>query len=454
MAWLILGTAALRVAFAAATGLGIDESYMVVAGRGPLQLGYFDHPLLSWWMARLVADATGSEAAVLVRLPFIAIFAVSTWMMSKLAPTPQAGLWAAVAFNLAPVFGVTAAAWVLPDGPLICALLGMALCLMRALPSRVWHWWIGAGLCAGLAMLSKYTAVLSIAGFGIYLLTDRTHRKWLLRPQPYAAAVIAAIVFLPAVIWNQQNNWASIAFQGGRASATRIQPLGPIVTLAGEALFLLPWIWAGLMLALWRGLQGEWRAKLLCWIALPPIVLFAVVSLWSRQVLFHWAAPGYLMLFPLLGSWLAERQWAPRAALATAALVATVLIATAGEISFGWLPNNPLLQARTWSELRPALLKYNLPIAAASWSDTGKVGIGLGPNIPVFCLNVDARQFRFTTPPPTSGDLVIVAPRQTLAQMQTYYAANFAAIEALPPVRVGNSEIAVFKGRGLIAWPR
>jgi hypothetical protein len=47
---LILATAALRLAFGWALGLGIDESYMVASGR-ELQFGYFDHPPLAWWLA-------------------------------------------------------------------------------------------------------------------------------------------------------------------------------------------------------------------------------------------------------------------------------------------------------------------------------------------------------------------------------------------------------------------
>ncbi len=74
-----------------------------------------------------------------------------------------AGLWAAVTLNLSPVFGVTTGSWVLPDGPLDCALLGGAICLVHALPARgriAAAWWGGAGLCAGLALFSKYSAVL------------------------------------------------------------------------------------------------------------------------------------------------------------------------------------------------------------------------------------------------------------------------------------------------------
>ena len=309
---LILATALLRLLGAAGLGLGIDESYMVASGR-TLHVGYFDHPPLAWWLSRGAALLLGSEQPVVVRLPFVALFTLSTflvWRLGTLANSPAAGLWAAVALNLSPVLGITTASWVLPDGPLDCALLGAGCCLMRALPEpRGWSWWLGAGACAGLALLSKYSAVLTLAGAALYLLTSPLHRRWLARPQPWAAAAVAAALFAPVLAWNASHGWISFAFQGGRAMAHKLNPAGPLLVLAGGALFLLPWIWAGLMAALLRGLRAgplAWRSWLLCWLALPPIVLFAVVALWSRQVLFHWAVPGYLFLFPLLGTALAR----------------------------------------------------------------------------------------------------------------------------------------------------
>lgn len=457
--WLILAGTLARILFGWGIGLGVDESYMVVAGRGPLRLGYFDHPLLSWWMSNLAARLAGTEAAVIVRLPFVALFAVSTWLMFRVGVEiagPRCGLWAAIAFNLAPVMGITSGGWVLPDGPLVAALLGAVFCALRALPGRGFGWWLGFGVCAGLAMLSKYTAVLPLAGFAAFLVADRSYRMWLARPQPYAALALALLVFSPVVIWNAGNGWASLAFQGGRASASQLNLLGPVVTLAGEAVFLLPWIWAGLMLVLWRGLRAsDARVRLLCWMAMPAIVLFAVVSLWSRQVLFHWATPGYLMLFPLLGAFLADRPWAPLVARATAALLAVAMLLVVSEIRLPWapLPAEATLSIRDWSALRPAVLATGLPVAAVSWSDAGKAGIGLGPDFSIFCLNVDAREFRFSTHPPVAGDVVIVAPRRTLASMRQTYIGAFRSIEALPPVRVGGVDIPLFVGRGLKRWP-
>src|SRR6266581_314769 len=79
---LIAATLILRLLFAAALGLGIDERYMVAAGRR-LQLSYFDHPPIAWWVAWGIAHLTGSESAIVVRLPFIALFALTTLLMYR-----------------------------------------------------------------------------------------------------------------------------------------------------------------------------------------------------------------------------------------------------------------------------------------------------------------------------------------------------------------------------------
>src|SRR5690349_11895451 len=268
---------------------------MVASGR-VLSLGYFDHPPIAWWLSWGASHLFGSEAAALVRLPFIALFAVSTWLMYRLGCAiagAQAGLWAAVLLNISPVFGVTTGTWVLPDGPLDCALLGMALCLVNALERGTLGWRLGAGLCAGAALLSKYSAVLTMLGALLYLLTSRQHRQLLATIKPWLAALVAAAMFAPVLAWNAHHGWTSFAFQAGRAEGWQLHPFAPLVTLAGEALFVLPWIWlpmmAAFIMAMRRG-SDDWRSCLLCWLALPALVAFALVSLWSSQrVLFHWA---------------------------------------------------------------------------------------------------------------------------------------------------------------------
>src|SRR5260370_4086247 len=298
--WTFLG----RLALASALGLGVDESYMVAAGR-KLQISYFDHPPIAWWMAWATGHLAGTESPVVVRLPFIALFAVTTFLMYRLTSAlfgPEAGLWAAVVLNLAPVFGISSASWVLPDGPLLAALLGPAVCLVAALPSEgrtAWGWWLGTGMCAGLALCSKYSAVLTIGGAAGFLLTEPVSRRWLKQPHPYAAGLIALAVFVPVLIWNAENGWVSFLFQAGRAEGG-FHPFGPVAMLAGAAAFLLPWIWGPLVvcgfLALPRGPSHSERSLPVC-LPAPPLIVFAAASP-RDNVLFHWAAQGYVMLMP------------------------------------------------------------------------------------------------------------------------------------------------------------
>ncbi|MBN9510908.1 MAG: glycosyltransferase family 39 protein [Alphaproteobacteria bacterium] len=454
VAALIVTATIVRLLMAAALGLGIDESYMVAAGR-QVQWGYFDHPPLAWWLATGAARLFSSEAPVVVRLPFIALFAVSTWLTFRLGATlfgPRAGAWAALALNLAPVFGVTSGGWVLPDGPLDCALLAAAACLVHALPAErhAWHWWLGAGVAAGLALLSKYTAALVLAGAFLYLLTAPAHRPWLRRSHPYVAALLALALFVPVVAWNAMHGWASLGFQGGRATAERLYPAGPLIVLGGEALYLLPWLWLAMMMALVQALRAgpaDWRRWLPACLGLPPIVLFALVGLWTRHVMFHWAAPGYLMLFPLLGA--ALERWAARwprmvrgTAWATAGLLCAGLALVAGEVRWGWPPlptarvhpgADPALDAVDWTALRAALAdRPGAVVGAMNWREAGKIDYALGGTVPVICLNADRRQYAFVPQNlPPAGDMVIVATKPvTRARL----AGQGYAVEALSPL--------------------
>ncbi len=466
---LITGTAVLRLGFGWALGLGVDESYMVASGRD-LALGYFDHPPAAWWLSRGAALLSGSEAPVVVRLPFIALFALATWLMYRLG-----GVWAAVLLNLSPVFSVTTGTWVLPDGPLDCALLGAALCLMRALERGTLGWWLGAGACAGAALLAKYSAMLTIAGAVLFLLSSRTHRPWLATPKPWLAAAVALLAFAPVVAWNASHGWVSFAFQGGRATGLHLRPFAPLATLAGEALFVLPWIWLPMMAVFVAGLRrgpAAWRSWLLCCLAAPPIVVFAAISAWSSQrVLFHWAAPGYLMLFPLLAEAVAQRLDRPlvrRTLAGTAAFVVLTVAVVATQVRLDWLHpviaqvarKDPDIDAVDWTSLREDLkLAPGTIVGVPNWRDAGKVAYALGPATTVLCLSRDARQFGIAWPPAryVGADLLIVAPEHG-DRVAAELAPMFERIERLADVPVRHAgrtllTVAVFRAQGLRAWP-
>src|SRR5262249_53736823 len=151
------------------------------------------------------------------------------------------------------------------------------------------------------------------------------------RPHPYVAAIAALLVFSPVLIWNAQHGWISFQFQGGRA-AGHFYPFGPLAALGGAALYLLPWIWLPLVLCgidTLRRRPSDQILWLLVCLVVPPIVFFTAISLWSH-ILYHWAAPGYLMLIPLLGNEIVRRWPASRATRrAVSATGAVVVLGTA-----------------------------------------------------------------------------------------------------------------------------
>ena len=464
----IIATATiLRIIATTLFGLGVDESYMVAAGR-ELHVSYFDHPPLSWWLAWGAAHLFGSDAPVVVRLPFIALFAASSWLMHRLATmqfSRQAGVWATLAFNIAPVFGFTSASWVLPDGPLITALLGCMICLARATGpdrDRAWLWWLGAGLCGGLALLSKYTAILVLFGAALAVLTHPAQRRcWLRRPEPWLAVAVAAALFSPVIWWNAGHHWCSFAFQGGRAAGSKWHPFEPAIILGGEAVFVLPWIWLQLMTSLvaaWRRGPAHWPEWMLACSGTPPIVLFALVGVWSRgHVLFHWAAPGYLMLFPLLGAALARRAQTDgralrRIAAASVCLVASGVAIAGSQVRWNWLPlagdslasgADPALAAVDWTSIVPQMrargwLGPGKPVVAAwRWHDAGKMGYALGDRATVICLGADAREFGIAYPAAgyRGGSVLVVYPGTKPAPMSSLRM-MFHRIESLPTLTV------------------
>ncbi len=480
---LIAATAIVRIVFAASLGLGIDESYTVATGRHP-QLSYFDHPPLAWWLAWGSARLFGTEAALAVRLPFIVLFAVTTWLMFALAKLlfgERAGVWAAATLNLAPVLAWTSGTWVLPDGPLNMALLAGAYCVASAVfgeRSAAPLWWLAAGACAGLALLSKLHGVFLLAGVGLFLVASRQHRHWLLNPWPYAGCALAVAMFLPVIIWNAQHDWVSFAFQAGRARVQEIRPWAPLSVLAGQAAYLLPWLWLPLVIALGTALRrgpADDRRWLLACLAIGPIILFTLVAWSGSRVFPHWAMPGYLMLFPLLGASITRALEAAHRLvkywlIATTASLALIVSAVVALAHLPWPPDavrgyqalkNPLEEAIDWTDLATALKARGLMgsprlfIVATRWHEAGKIDYALRGKIPVTCLCKDPRGYGVLARPAAdaNANALIIGRGLPPDLVQRMYGNHFEGIEMLASVTIKHAgtpafELSVYRVRG------
>jgi 4-amino-4-deoxy-L-arabinose transferase-like glycosyltransferase len=164
----------------------------------------------------------------------------------------------------------------------------MVWALIRLNESDDPRWWLAAGVFAGLALLSKFTAVMLIPAVAAFMLVPDWRRRWLLSPYPWLAALIAVILFLPALIWNAQHDWASFRFQFVRAIATHelsFRTVGDFIGLqfALVGIILLPVVLSGVALTAWRGYRrGDAVAILLSTSVIVPFGYFFWKSLTLR----------------------------------------------------------------------------------------------------------------------------------------------------------------------------
>jgi 4-amino-4-deoxy-L-arabinose transferase-like glycosyltransferase len=463
---LIAGATILRLILAGATGLGVDESYMASNAR-VLSLSYFDHPPLHVWLTGLAARLFGSEVPFVLRLPFILLFAASTWLLFRLTERlfgANAGLWAVIAFSIAPVFSIADGMWILPDGPLVFFLLASANVVAGIVlrdpgkESRLAAW-IFAGVLGGLALLSKYSAIFFFAATFAFLLTVPAARRWLRTPGPWLGAAVAAILFLPVIFWNVRNGLAGLDFQGDRFSgAAGVNISGFLSNFAGQAAYITPWLFAFLAYGLVRGLvagPAEPKGWFIALLAVGPIVVFTLLALSVRSFP-HWPMPGWLFAFPLLGREAArlsaQRPGSMRAAAGVAVaifVVATALFsvqAIGGDLArAGPLDRrsaDPTVDLVDWTALPRALqerglLGAELVVAARDWITAGKASYAL-PGVPVLCLCSEPHHFAFRDDPRTyeGRNVVLVYPAYQNGRAEADFQSYFESLTPLEPVKV------------------
>jgi hypothetical protein len=473
---LIVVSAVLRFVAGGAAGLCYGESYYFSCARHP-SAGYFDQPPLSILLATASMDLSGGVGRLTLRWPFIVTFAGTTWLLFLLGRRlfgPWPGFHAALLLNLAPVFSLSVGIFLQPDGPLMFFWLASVWCLVHVLlppaSTRPLRWWAAAGAMLGLGLQSKYTAVLLVAGAGLYVLGRRAERRWLAHPGPYAALAIALVLFSPVLLWNARHHWISFVWQSTRGldelQGVRLDWM--LKNVAGQSLELLPWIWLGLVAELVRSLRpsASPERRLVGCLAVVPVVLFTAVAAYALtgQRHFHWGMPGYLLLFLPLGERVHEALARGRAAYrwglgATAVLSFAFMALATIHVATGWLKDGPPWLARAlagdedptlecidFSALERAFAERGLLgrrdvfVFSDWWWRAGKVDYGLRGRMPVLALTrTDPRSFAFFdgTGRWLGKDGILVTTKTSATEVAAHYGAYFARIIALGPVEVG-----------------
>jgi 4-amino-4-deoxy-L-arabinose transferase-like glycosyltransferase len=284
-------TLALRLAVGGLTHLTEDEAYYRLWSFAPA-FGYFDHPpMIAWWIW-LGRQVAGDTALGVRLLPILASAAASflVFDMARLAGAARdvagrAGIW----FNAA-LLVLAGGFLAVPDA---AASLFWALTLWCALRAKsASAWWLSAGLAAGLACLSKYSALFIGPGMFLWLVASPEGRRTLKTPGPWLALVVAAAVFAANVAWNASHGWLTFAKQFGRIAPHAFAPRYLVEFLLGQALLLNPLLAAFMVRALARRRPGGLDLAPFVLVSAPFAAYLVIHSLHDR-VQAHWPAPLY-----------------------------------------------------------------------------------------------------------------------------------------------------------------
>lgn len=294
--WLFLTfITAIRLLLAGKFGLGVDESHYLLYSRH-LAWGYFDHPPMVAFLAALTSIF--GDSVFLVRLGPVICSVISLVLLRYLALAlyrdERVGFWATVLLHLMPYQHLLLVG-LLPDASLNVFWCGTLLAVWQAMKSGKWPMWILTGLLFGGALLSKYHAVLLALCLLGYLITSADHRFWLKKAQPYVAALIGLIVFMPNILWNARHSWISYSYQLGQGSGGGLDPGKFIAAIGGQLGAWSPIIF-GLLIAVFIVIIRQQKIseadRFAVWTSIPLFVFFCLTGLTSK-ILPHWTSVGW-----------------------------------------------------------------------------------------------------------------------------------------------------------------
>lgn len=305
-----------RLSIIGKLGLTVDEAHYWVYSKF-LDLSYYDHPPMIGYIIKLFTDIFGiNEFAV--RLPSVIIFVIASWLFFlcvKKLFNEKIAFIGIVLLNILPVFSFLGAVVTIPDSPLsLFWLLAFYLFINLTQSGNKKYWYI-IGVVTGFALLSKYTAVMIYPSIILFLLCSKEHRFWFARKEFYLSVIISFIIFLPVVIWNLQNNWASFGFQLQHGFGKTFPSFSFTLfgrSIGAQAGYVSPFLFIFYCYVMFVLIKDAFCKKqkdalYVASFSLPVLLFFNAIATFN-EILPHWPAMGYLIL-TIYAAFLINKFW-------------------------------------------------------------------------------------------------------------------------------------------------
>lgn len=324
-------------------GYFIDEYYYLACAARP-DFGYVDHPPLAAWFLGLIVSVFG-DGLMAIRLPVALAGTATVYLTGIIAArlythgepartgTAFATLVASTAALIAPIYlGINK--FYSPNSFEILLWTAAAYFLLNILqqqdaPAAVdsaGFDWIALGIVLGLGLQNKHSFLF--LGFGIAVgLLVTSARRYLRTPGPYLAAGLAALIFLPHVLWQFAHDGPTLEFMANaRAYKNYFNPADFITGQILEMHPLLFPLWLAGLFYFLVAKRGR-NFRLFGWIY---VALFALFMITAGKT--YYLSPSYPVLLAggacLLAGALASR--APAQRLSLQALIVSLMLFAGG----------------------------------------------------------------------------------------------------------------------------
>ena len=455
---MVLAATALRLVAGAVVPLTEDEAYYRLWSMRPA-FGYFDHPPMIAWLVWLGRRLIGDNPLGVRLLPTLTTAATS-FLVFDLARqmalgeriAARAGVW--LNATLLVGFGGELA---VPDAPNALFWTATLCCALRAMKGPR-AWWLAAGAAAGLACLSKYSALFLAPGLLLWLALSPDGRRQLRTPWPWLGAIVALAIFAPNVAWNAGHGWMTFAKQFGRVRADGFEPAFLGKLLLDQLLLLNPLIVVFIALAVRRGIAWPLLA------VAAPFAAYLVVHSLHDPVQGQWPAPLYPLLVVAAAAaaegttgWMAGLRGA--AAPVGLGLSALLLLFLSAPVDASLPLRDPLAPYRDWPVFSAAVERARVASGAA-WVGTPTYGVAAqlaaSHRVQAPAAQIYQRErYSFETPPERADfsqpGLVVVSPRDPAGALLPLC---FGKVDALAPIVRGEGESAASYATYRVAAPR
>ncbi len=271
-----------------------DELYFLACTEH-LAFGYPDHAPLSVWMAKLSREVFGDSLYAIRLLPALAgalRIVLTGLLVREFGGKHFAAFLACLCVLVAPVYLAT-------DNLLSMNAYeslfwtGCALSYVWAIRRENPNYWLLFGALAGFGLMNKHSMVFFGLAFVVGLLFTKD-RKIFAGKSLWIAGGIAFLIFLPNLIWQYQNDWATLELLENVQKTGKNVVLAPHEFVFQQIFILLPltapvWL-AGLWYLLFDKSGKRFRT-------LGIVYLAALVLMILLKAKNYYLAPIYPMLF-------------------------------------------------------------------------------------------------------------------------------------------------------------